>query len=214
MPLRTLIAGCVLVVAACGGGSGSSIGVQGPPSAQSVAASSNDFSGVQRCPDSGSYDSYLQAEQAKAPTRYTTDKKTWDSLKAAGANDSYIAVNAATSSDCDQFGSSNLQGKVGEVFVVRFQDSAKAAAAYTTSQSEFHLTDSDVAQLKAFGATVLNGTATGLGQNSIVVKFSIANVTAFIGLWQNKEFEVALVTYNLPLTAGPAAATKVNSRIR
>jgi hypothetical protein len=203
-----------MLMAACGGGSGPSIGAQGPPSARSVAESSSDFSGVQKCPDSGSYDTYLQAEQAKAPTRYATDKKAWDNLKAAGANDSYIAVNADTTSDCNQFGSSNLQGKVGEVFAVRFQGSAKAAAAYTTSQSEFHLTDSDVAQLKAFGATVLDGTTTGFGQNSIVVKFAIANVTAYIALWQKKEFEVALVTYNLPLTAGPAAATKVNSRIR
>jgi hypothetical protein len=203
-----------MLMAACGGGSGPSVGAQGPPSARSVAESSSDFSGVQKCPDSGSYDAYLQAEQAKAPTRYQTDKKAWDNLKAAGANDSYIAVNADTTSDCNQFGSSNLQGKVGEVFAVRFQDSAKAAAAYTTSQSEFHLTDSDVAQLKAFGATVLDGTTTGFGQNSIVVKFAIANVTAYIALWQKKEFEVALVTYNLPLTAGPAAATKVNSRIR
>ena len=214
MTLRAVLVGCVVLVTACGGGSGSSLGVQGPPSAQSVAQSSTDFSGVQKCPVSGSYDSYLQAEQAKAPTRYATDKKTWDTLKAAGANDSYIAVNADTAADCDQFGSSNLQGKVGEVFAVRFSDPTKAAAAYTTSQGEFHLTDADVAQLKAFGATVLDGTASGLGQNSIVVKFAIANVTAYIGLWQNKEFEVALVTYNLPQTAGPAAATKVNSRIR
>jgi hypothetical protein len=77
---RTLIVACALMVAACGGGSGSSSGVQGPPSAQAVAESSSDFSGV--------------------------------------------------------------------------------------------------------------------------------------ALWRNKEFEVATVTYNLPLTAGPAAASKVNSRIR
>jgi hypothetical protein len=100
------------------------------------------------------------------------------------------------------------------VFAVRFQDSSKAGAAYTTSQSQFHLTDSDVAQLKAFGATVLDGAATGFGPNSIVVKFAIASVSAYIALWQNKEFEVAMITYNLPLAAGPAAATNVNSRIR
>ena len=212
MPVRTLLVVCALLVAACGGGTGA--GAQGPPSAQSVAQNSSDFSGVQKCPDSGSYDSYLQAEQAKAPARYPTDKKAWDSLKAAGVDDSYIAVNADTPSNCDQFGSTNFQGKVAEVFALRFQDSTKAAAAYTTSQGDFHLTDSEVSQLKAFGATVLNGTATGFGQNSIVVKFAIANVTAYIALWQNKEFEVAIVTYNLPLTAGPAAAAKVNSRVR
>ncbi len=214
MPLPKLIVVAALLLAACGGGSASGVGVQGPPSAQSVAQSSSDFSGVQKCPESGSYESYLQAEQAKAPDRYATDKKTWDDLKAAGANDSYIAANAGSPSDCNQFGSSNIQGKVADVFAIRFKDSTEAAAAYTTSQGQFHLTDSDVASLKAFGATVLNGTATGLGSNSIVVKFAIANVIAYIALWQNKEFEVAMITYNLPLTVGPAAATKVNSRIR
>ena len=210
--MRLLIVVAALIVAACGGGS--SLGVQGPPSAQSVAASSSDFSGVQKCPESGAYDKYLQAEQAKAPDRYATDKKTWDDLKTAGANDSYMAAYADTTSDCAQFGSSNLQGKVAEVFAVRFQDSAKAGAAYTTSQGQFHLTDSEVAQLKAFGATVLDGAATGFGPNSIVVKFAIASVSAYIALWQNREFEVAMITYNLPLSDGPAAALKVNSRIR
>jgi hypothetical protein len=200
------------MLAACGGGS--SLGVQGPPSAQSVAENSSDFSGLQRCPQSGSYDKYLQAEQAKAPDRYTTDKKTWDDLKAAGADESYISASADSSASCDQFGSSNFQGKVADVFAVRFKDSTKAAAAFTTTEGEFHVTNADLVQLKAFGATVLNGTATSLGTNSIVVKFAIANVTAYIALWQKKEFEVALVTYNLPLTVGPAAATKVNSRIR
>jgi len=210
--VRILIVISGLLIAACGGGP--SAGPQGPPSAHSVAQSSSDFFGVQKCPDSGSYDTYLQAEQAKAPTRYATDKKTWDDLKAAGADDSYIAAAAVTASDCGQFGSSNLQGKVAEVFAVRFTDSAKAAADYATFQGQFHLTDSEIAQLKSFGATVLVGTASSLGPNSIVVTFAIAGVTAYIALWQNKEFEVALVTYNLPLTAGPAAATKVNSRIR
>jgi len=210
---RILIVVAALLAAACGG-SGPGLGVQGPPSAQSVAASPSDFSSVQKCPESGAYDKYLQAEQAKAPARYATDKKTWDDLKTAGANDSYIAAYADTTSDCAQFGSSNLQGNVAEVFAVRFQDSAKAGAAYTTSQGQFHLTGSEVAQLKAFGATVLDGPATGFGANSIVVKFAIANVTAYIALWQNKEFEVAMITYNLPLAAGPAAASKVNSRIR
>jgi hypothetical protein len=211
--LRILIV-AALLAAACGGGSGPTLGAQGPPSAQTVAASSSDFSGVQKCPESGAYDKYLQAEQAKAPDRYATDKKTWDDLKIAGANDSYIAAYADTTSDCAQFGSSNLQGKVAEVFAARFQDSAKAGAAYTTSQGQFHLTDSEVAQLKAFGATVLDGAATGFGPNSIVVKFAIASVSAYIALWQNREFEVAMITYNLPLTDGPAAASKVNARIR
>jgi hypothetical protein len=214
VPLRPLIVLCAVLVAACGHGSGLDLGLQGPPSARSVAENSSDFSGVQKCPQSGSYDKYLKAEKAKAPDTYATDKKTWDDLKAAGANDNYIAAYADATSDCDQFGSSNLQGKVAYVFAIRFTDSGKAAAAYTTSQGQFHLADSDVAQLKGFGATVQQGADTALGANSIVVKFDISGVTAYIALWQNKEFEVAMITYNLPLADGPAAATKVNSRIR
>jgi hypothetical protein len=212
--LRPLIVVCAVLVAACSQGSGLNLGVHGPPSARSVAESSSGFSGVQRCPESGSYDKYLQTEQTKAADTYAADKKTWDDLKAAGANDSYIAAYADNTADCDQFGSSNLQGKVAYVFAIRFKDSGKAAAAYTTSQSQFHLADSDVAQLKGFGATVQQGADTALGANSVVVKFDISGVTAYIALWQNKEFEVAMITYNLPLAEGPAAATKVNSRIR
>ena len=209
---KILVVAVALLAAGCAGAS--TPGAQGPPSAQTVAQGSSDFSGVQRCGQSGSYDKYLRAEQTKAPDRYTADKKTWDDLKSAGANDSYIAAYADTASDCDQFASTTLQGKVAEVFAVRFKDSSAAESTYTTSQTQFHLTDSDVAQLKAFGATVLEGEPSGLGKNSTVVRFDIAGSTAYIALWQNKEFEVALVTYNLPLTAGPPAVSKINSRVR
>ena len=60
---------------------------------------------MHKCPESGSYDSYLKLEQTKAPDQYQTDKTTWDDLKAAGANDSYIAAYAESASDCGQFNS-------------------------------------------------------------------------------------------------------------
>lgn len=211
MPIRALLLVSALLVGACVGGTGS--GAQGPPSARSVAENSSDFSGVQRCPQTGSYDRYLLAERSKEPDKYASDKNSWDSLKAAGADDSYISANADSSFNCDQFGSSTFQGKVAEVFAVRFKDSATAAAAFTTSEGQFHLADPEVAQLKGYGATVLDGTSTGLGSNSIVVKFDLLGAAAYIALWQGEEFEVAMLTYNLGPTAGPAAATKVNSRI-
>ena len=92
---RFFILACALVLAACGSGSSPGpLGVSGPPSAQSVSDNPSDFSGLQKCPESGSYDNYLKQEQTKNPSQYTTDSKTWSDLKAAGVNDSYIAMYA------------------------------------------------------------------------------------------------------------------------
>lgn len=208
---QSLIAAVVVFVAACGGGSCS--GNQGPPSAMSVAQNSSDFSGVKLCAESGTYDNYLKTEQAKAPTRYPTDNKTWDNLKAAGANDAYVAEYADSTSNCGQFGSLTT-GKNAEVFAIRFKDSTSAAASYKNRGSLVNFNDSQIATLKNAGATVNQGSATGLGANSIVVAFSIPGGILYVALWQNKEFELALVIVNLPNIDGKAVATKINGRVR
>src|SRR5438045_1829223 len=99
---RATVLACVLVLAACGGsaGTGGAASSPKPTSAETVASNSSDFSGLSKCPESGSWDTYLKAEQAKDPAQYTTDKSDWDGLKTAGANDSYIAVYADATSAC------------------------------------------------------------------------------------------------------------------
>ncbi len=215
--LRWLVALCAAVLAACGGSgsSGSSTVVSTPPSARSIAENSFDFPDLARCPESGTYDSYLTQEQAKAPDQYTTDSKDWTVLKASGANDGYIVVYvASTSADCGQYGASAATGKVAYIYAIRFKDSAKASAAYKNQLSQFHMSDADITNLKTAGGTAQQGAATGLGDNSIVVSIDIQGTTFYIALWQNKEFEVALLVYNLSLTSGKSAATKINGRIR
>ncbi|TME37577.1 MAG: hypothetical protein E6I61_14560 [Chloroflexi bacterium] len=210
---RILVVACVTVLAACGGGSGPSLPVvQGPPSAQNVAQNSSDFPGLSKCSESGSYDSYLKQEQTKAPDQYQSDKTTWDDLKASGANDSYVAVYAANASDCSQFGAGTPSGKVAYVYAIRFKDSSSASASYKASAKDFHLDSSQVTQLQAAGATVAQGTATGLGDNSIVLSIDIAGVAVYVALWQNKGFEVATVAFN-EATDAPTATTKINGRI-
>src|SRR2546426_11946677 len=157
--------GAVALAACGGGGSGASLGVQGPPSAQSIAQDSKDFPGLQKCPESGSYESYLKAEETKNPDQFKTDKTTWADLKAAGANDSYIAVYAANATDCGQFAAGTPSGKGAYVYAIRFKDSTSASASYKVTSKDFHLSDSDVANLKAAGGTVQLGAATGLGDN-------------------------------------------------
>src|SRR2546427_9563524 len=161
--------GAVALAACGGGGSGPSLGVQTQASAQSVAQSSSDFPGLQKCSESGSYESYLKAEETKNPDQYRTDKTTWEDLKAAGANDSYIAVYAANATDCGQFAAGTPSGKVAYVYAIRFKDSTSASASYKVTSKDFHLSDSDVANLKAAGRTVQLGATTGLRANSPVL---------------------------------------------
>src|SRR2546429_8646586 len=91
--------GAVALAACGGGGSGPSPGGQTPASGQSVAQSSSYFPGLQKCSESGSYESYLKAEETKNPDQYKTDKTTRGDLQAAGANDSYIAGYAPHATD-------------------------------------------------------------------------------------------------------------------
>jgi len=205
--------GAVALAACGGGGSGPSLGVQTQASAQSVAQSSSDFPGLQKCSESGSYESYLKAEETKNPDQYKTDKTTWEDLKAAGANDSYIAVYAANATDCGQFAAGTPSGKVAYVYAIRFKDSTSAAASYKVTSKDFHLSDSDVANLKAAGGTVQVGATTGLGDNSTVLSIDVAGLAVYVAFWENKQFEVAMIAFN-DATEAPGAVTKINGRIR
>lgn len=209
--VRLLVVACAFMLAACGPAPGP-LAVQGPPSAQNVAASDSDWSGLHRCSESGSYDSYLKEEQTKAPDQYQTDKTTWDDLKSSGANDSYIAVYAEKTADCGQFAAGTPTNKVAYVYAIRFKDSATASTSYKSYSKDFHLSDSEVSQLKAAGATVNLGSATGLGDSSIVLNIDIGGSSVYIAFWQSKSFEVALVAFNEGANGGQAA-TKVNGRI-
>jgi hypothetical protein len=209
---RLLVVACAVVLEACGGSAGPSLGVIGQASAQSVASNSSDFTGLQKCPESGSYESYLKAEQTADASQYQTDKATWDGMKAAGANDSYVVVYVENTSDCGQFGAGTPSGKVAYVFAIRFKDDASASANYKTSSKGFHLSDTEVSQLKAAGAIVDTGATTGFGANSLVLSLAILGVSVYVAFWQNKEFEVAEVAFNEP-TEAPAAAKKINGRI-
>lgn len=208
---RLLLAAAAVMLGACGGG-GSGPATQAAPVAKTVAQSSTDFSGELLCPESGTYDAYVAMEQTKAPSRYTTDTKTLDALKAGGLNDSYAAVYADKTTNCGQFGTTTT-GQVARVYAFRFKDSASAAAAYTSQGVQFRLSDSQVASLKAAGATVGQGAATGLGSNSIVVTFNAAGVSLYVAEWQDKEFVLAMLMFNLPNIDGKAVATKINGRV-
>src|SRR5206468_2771635 len=70
----TALAAALLLISACGGpsGGGGGGGAQ-ETSAETVGSNSSDFSGMQKCPESGTWDSYLKAEQEKDASQYETD---------------------------------------------------------------------------------------------------------------------------------------------
>src|SRR5215510_10652362 len=204
---------CVLLLAACSGGSGGG-NASHETSAKSVALNSSDFSGLTACPESGNWDEYLKAEQQKDPSQYTTDKKDWDNLKSAGANDSYIAVYADAASNCGHFGTdSQSSGKTADVYAVRFKDTASAATSYKGMSKDFNITDEQLQQIQSAGGKVQQGATTGLGTNSTVVEFALAGTSFYIAFWQKNKFEVAMIAFNMPVADGEAAAKKVNDRI-
>ena len=106
-------------------------------------------------------------------------------------------------------------GVVDEMKPVRLPNGrigAELHLIYKTASKDFHLSDSEVSQLKAAGATVNTGDATGLGTNSLVLSIDIQGISLYVAYWQNKLFEVAVVTFNEP-TEAPAATKKINDRI-
>ena len=211
---RVIVLACVLILAACGGSS--SGGGAAPPktSAETVGSNSSDFPSLQKCPESGTWDHYLTAEQTKNPSQYSTDKSSLDTLKAAGADDTYVAVYSDTASGCGNFGADTPTGKIADVYAIRFKDAPSASSNYKTNLKDFHLSDSDLTNIKAAGGTVASGAASGLGDNSVVVSFAIAGVSFYAAFWQKNQFEVAMISFNVPVADSKTATTKIDGRMK
>ena len=202
-----------LALVACGAPGSGGASPAGPPSAQSIVAGS-DFSGLASCPQSGSWDDYLKAEQQSNSTTYAGDKANWEELKAAGADDGYVAGFAQNPGECAIFGAdAPPTGKVFYVFVVRFKDEASAQSNYKTTAKDFHVSDSDLADVKAAGGTVTQGSATGLGENSVEASASFVGTSVFVSYWQNKRFEVSVFGANASPSDAETASKNINGRI-
>ncbi|MDQ2942246.1 MAG: hypothetical protein M3R21_01090, partial [Candidatus Dormibacteraeota bacterium] len=68
--------------------------------------------------------------------------------------------------------------------------------------------------LKSGGAPVVEGTATGLTANSVVLDTAIATISFYIAVWQNKVFMVILALLNMDGATGKQVAQAVNARIK
>lgn len=213
--LRPALAGIavLLVVSACGG---TAPGAVKGPTAASVAVQPGDLpSSMHKCDLSGDIDSFLSKSKTKDPNTYTSTKAEWEAAQKDGATAAYTAFYADSTAHCTSIESnssdiSSATYKLVVNFVIQFKDEASAVKGYTTN-SIFGFSASS---LKSGGAAVQEGTATGLGVNSIILNISVSNQSFYVAVWQNKTFMVILAVLNVDATTGKKVAVAENGRIK
>ena len=212
MPRVLIAAFLLLVVGACG-----PFGSIGNPaaSASSVAVQASDLtSGMHRCDLSGNINDYLKKIQTKDPATYTTIKGQWAAAQKDGATEADVEFYTDSAAHCTALESNGSQigtatYKLVVNFDFKFKDQASAEKGYS-SDSIFGFS---AASLKSSQVPVVEGTATGLGPNSIVLTIAISNQTFYVAVWQNKEFMVILGLLNIDSAADKKIAQAENGRI-
>jgi hypothetical protein len=185
-----------------------------PATAQSVALRAGDIPGLRRCPQTGSWDSYIAAEKTGDPTDYPNEIAGRDNLRIFGLTDAYISVYSDNPPDCTFY---SFAGKpVGRLvygFTYKFKDAGHALAAFSVNVRDFTVGGVVLDQVQARGGTLSQGPATGLGDLSLIATITVANVTYYTAYWQRKSFEVIIEGFNLPAADGTAAAHRIDGRI-
>ena len=213
MTNRTLaLVGSLLVAISCGGASGTSNG----PTASSVAVQSSDLpAGMVKCDLSGDIDSFLAKEKNQDQSTYQSTSTDWTALKNGGATAASTAFYADSAAHCTSIKSSGYDigtasYKLAVNFVTQFKDEKSATDAYS-NDSMFGFKST---QLRTGGLGLVEGTATGLTANSLVISAPISNQYFYIAMWQNKAFVVILAILNVDATASKNVATRENGRIK
>ena len=179
--------------------------------AASVAVQPGDLpSGMQRCDLSGDIDSYLSKAKDKDPGTYTSVKAEWDAAKKQGATAAYVAFYTDSAAHC-----ASIQSNTADVtaatyklvvnFAIQFKDEASASKGYA-NESIFGVSKSS---LKGG----VEGTATGLGPNSVILSTSLGKQSYYVAAWQNKAFIVILLILNMDQPANEKVAGNMNNRI-
>ena len=210
---RALVAAVLLAgLVAC---SGSPSAAQAPTAA-GVSVQPGDLpSGMTKCDLTGDIDSFLSKEQTSDHSTYQSTKSEWTDAKSKGATSAYTAFYTDTADHCaaikakgSDIGSATYKLVVN--FVIQFKDETSAGKGYT-SEKVFNVSASE---LRSSGQPVVEGTNTGLSQNSIVLNAPIGNQTYYLAVWQKKAFLVILAILNVDAAASKKVATAENSRIK
>jgi hypothetical protein len=169
---------------------------------------------MQRCDLSGDINSYLKRIQTKDPATYTSTKASWDAAQKNGATAADVEFYSDSAAHCMSLESNGSQMttatyKLAVNFVIQFKDQASAETGYK-SDSTFGF---NASSLKSAQIPVIEGAATGLGPNSIVLTLTISTQTFYVAVWQNKQFMVILGVLNLDAATDKNVALAENKRI-
>src|SRR5712692_749076 len=205
----------VAVIAAVAGCGPSSLTILGPNPASIAVQPADVPSTLQKCPGSGSMDTFLNAIKAQDQAKYASTKQQWDQAKKDGATSAEVVFYTDSKAHCDSIMKSAsptiTPGPYPLVinFVLQFKDEPSATKGYT-SDTIFGF---DQATLKGVGTGLSQGKGTGLGPNSTAISAAFGGVSFYIAVWQNKAFMVILAIINLAPATGSKIALKVNGRI-
>jgi hypothetical protein len=210
---RALAAAALLVIAgACG-----PIGSSSPPAptASSVSVKAGDLpNGMHRCDLSGDINTYLKKTQTKDPSTYKTTKDGWDAAQKDGATAAEVEFYTDSAAHCASVESNGSQVgtatyKLVVNFVFQFKDQASAEKGYKSDS----ILGFSAASLKSSQVPVVEGTATGLGANSIVLTVAIGSQSFYVAVWQNKQFMIILAILNIDTATDKKVALAENGRI-
>jgi hypothetical protein len=193
------------------------IGGPGTPAvtASSVAVQPSDLpSGLHKCDMSGDINSYLAKIQTKDPSTYAMVKTQWEAAQKDGATAAAVEFYTDSDAHCTSLESSGSQigtatYKLVVNFVFQFKDEASAVKGYTTD-SIFGFSASS---LKALQMPVVEGAATGLGPNSIVLLIAVSSQTFYVAVWQKKQFMVILGILNIDTATDKKIALAEDARV-
>ncbi|HEX7264706.1 MAG TPA: hypothetical protein VF383_11065 [Candidatus Dormibacteraeota bacterium] len=215
--VNRVLVGLVILLTAAGCQPSAVAAKEKPLTAQSVALQRGDVSGLQRCTASGDLEAVLLSEKSKNPTAYSQNSAEWEQWKRLGASDAYFAAYGRTTEDCDSLsgsGSGAPTGGLVAALIVRFKNEAVAVRTYGADATLLGFGPKDIAFINLVGGTVTTGSATGLGQRSVIGSGSVTSSTYYFAFWQNKVFDSYLVAYDMPSDDAHRAADDVNQRIR
>src|SRR5690348_7076218 len=157
-------------------------------------------SGLARCPNSGSFDAYVDSLKSSNPSLV----QRWSDLKRAGATDAAISVFAADPAACSAELGAAASVKAATSLVLAFGDEGQADRAWQAGILGFA---PPVPGQQPPG--VSRGVSTGLGQSSwIYVKAPVQ-----MAIWRKKVFVALVVFTNLDTASFSAGAAAVNARL-
>ena len=183
-------------------------------SAQSIALQPGDVSGLVKCAGSGDIQTVIRREKSNdAASQYAAE---WEQWKTQGATEAYFAAYGQTSTDCDALSTIGTGAPTGGLIaglVVTFKDQAIAARTYRADSTLLGFGPKDITFIQLVGGSVMTGTGTGLGPESVVGSGYVSGATYYFAFWQKKVVDSFFIAYDMPSAVAEGATRRVNQRM-